>query len=151
MIGDSRMNTVTYRWHIIFFLLFSILSLPCMAEKIISPESIPGSKKVDAEGVIQLVNQIPELLVIDARITSDRKQGFIEGSVSLPDIDTNCNSLARIIPGKSAPVLFFCNGVRCGRSAKSVKIALDCGYNNVFWFRGGFEEWQAKGYPYLTE
>lgn len=116
-----------------------------------SPEFIEGTVRVTAEEFIELVGKIPELIVIDSRIPGDRKQGFVEGSVSLPDVETNCESLAKTIPAKSAPTLFYCNGVKCGRSAKAVKIALTCGYNKVYWFRGGFEEWLAKGYPYLQE
>ena len=116
-----------------------------------SPESIEGTTKVTAEEFIELVDKIPDLIVVDSRIPGDRKQGFVEGSVSLPDVDTTCETLPSVIPKKDAPVLFYCNGVKCGRSAKAIKIALACGYNNIYWFRGGFEEWLEKGYPYLQE
>ncbi|MFK5912994.1 MAG: rhodanese-like domain-containing protein [Woeseiaceae bacterium] len=116
-----------------------------------APLLIPGTTKVFAEDVLQLAEKIPELLIIDARIHSDRKQGYIEGSISLPDINTNCASLAKIIPTKKAPVLFYCNGVKCGRSVKSSKIALKCGYNNIYWFRGGYEEWKNKNFPFIKE
>lgn len=116
-----------------------------------SPESIEGTIKVSAEEFIDLVEKIPELVIIDSRIPGDRKQGFIEGSLSLPDVDTTCDSLAKVISKKNAVSLFYCNGVKCGRSAKAIKIALGCGYTNIYWFRGGFEEWLEKGYPYLQE
>lgn len=116
-----------------------------------SPESIEGTVKVSAEEFIDLVDKIPKLVIIDSRIPGDRKQGFVEGSLSLPDVDTTCDSLAKVISKKNAPSLFYCNGVKCGRSAKAIKIALSCGYTNIYWFRGGFEEWLEKGYPYLQE
>lgn len=121
------------------------------AVEVVSPDSIRGTTKVDAEGVINIVNTVPDLAIIDARITSDRKQGFIEGSISLPDIDTSCGTLTKVIPRKSQPILFYCNGIKCGRSVKSIQTAKDCGYEKIYWFRGGFEEWKAKGYPYITE
>lgn len=120
-------------------------------QPIVSPESIPGTTKVSAEDFIELVNTVNKLVIIDARIPGDRKQGYIEGSVSLPDVDTNCKSLAKHIPDKSTPALFYCNGIRCGRSVNAVKDAMKCGYNNIYWFRGGFEEWINKGYPYLQQ
>lgn len=116
-----------------------------------SPESIDGTTKVDAEAFIELVDNFPDLIVIDSRIPGDRKQGYIEGSLSLPDVDTTCDSLSKLIHKKDAASLFYCNGIKCGRSAESIKIALGCGYSNIYWFRGGFEEWLAKGYPYLRE
>lgn len=117
----------------------------------ISPENIEGTTKVTAEEFIELVNDIPDLIVVDSRIPGDRKQGYIEGSVSLPDINTTCDTLAKVIPAKESKTLFYCNGVKCGRSAKAIVIALSCGYKNIYWFRGGFEEWLAKGYPYLQD
>jgi rhodanese-related sulfurtransferase len=113
-----------------------------------SPDFIDGSVLVTAEEFIDLVGKTPDLIVIDSRIPGDRKQGFVEGSVSLPDVDTTCDTLTNKIPAKTAPTLFYCNGVKCGRSAKAVQIALSCGFSQIYWFRGGFEEWLAKGYPY---
>ncbi|MGD8569753.1 MAG: rhodanese-like domain-containing protein [Gammaproteobacteria bacterium] len=131
--------------------LLTLIILPISAIAETSPKSIEGSTIVTAEGFIELVDSIPDLIVVDSRIRGDRKQGYVEGSVSLPDVETNCDTLAKIIPKKTSPTLFYCNGVKCGRSAKAVKIALSCGYSNIYWFRGGFEEWLAKGYPYLQE
>ena len=134
----------------IWFLLTTIIYTTTAAAES-SPDRIEGSLLVDAEAFIQLVGKIPELLIVDSRIPGDRKQGYVEGSISLPDVDTNCESLAKVIPNKESATLFYCNGVKCGRSATAVKIALSCGYKNLYWFRGGFEEWLAKGYPYLQE
>ncbi len=116
-----------------------------------TPETIAGSTVVDAEQLIELANETPSLVIIDSRIRGDRKQGYIETSISLPNVETDCDSLARIIPDLASPVLFYCNGVKCGRSGKAVKIAVDCGYSTIYWFRGGFQEWLAKGYPFLQE
>jgi len=117
----------------------------------ITPAHIAGSTVVSAEQLIELANENPALIIIDSRIRGDRKQGYIETSLSLPNVETDCDSLSRLIPAKASPVLFYCNGVKCGRSGKAVKIAVDCGYSNIYWFRGGFQEWLAKGYPYLQE
>jgi len=130
--------------------LLCLISFSVVA-KIVSPETIKGTTRVSAEEFIELISKIPNLTIIDSRIKSDRKQGYVEGSLSLPDVETNCNSLATKIKDKAAPTLFYCNGVKCGRSAKAIKVAVKCGYSNLYWFRGGFEEWLAKGYPYVQE
>ena len=137
----------------IFALLLTLPNLGLWASHPppITPEAIAGSTVISAEQLIEFANQIPDLIIIDSRIRGDRKQGYIETSISLPDIDTHCDSLARIIADKAAPLLFYCNGIKCGRSGKAVKIAIDCGYRRIYWFRGGFQEWLAKGDPYLQE
>ncbi|HJW81555.1 MAG TPA: rhodanese-like domain-containing protein [Acidiferrobacterales bacterium] len=130
--------------------LLAFASGVCAEEKI-APENIPGATRVDAEAVLALVEKTPRLVIIDSRIAMDRKQGYIEGSLSLPDTETNCAALARLIGTKDRPALFYCNGVKCGRSVVAVKIARQCGYSRLYWFRGGFEEWKQKGLPHLKK
>jgi rhodanese-related sulfurtransferase len=117
------------------------------AGHIVSPESIDGVIKVDADGLIEKALQMPELVLIDSRVPADRAEGFIEGSISLPDVDTSCATLAQVVPRPDTPLLFYCNGIRCGRSAVAAVVARDCGYSNLYWFRNGMEEWQEKQYP----
>lgn len=112
-----------------------------------TPENIPGTTKVSAEDLIDLVENHDDLVIIDARKASDRAKGFIEGSIGLPDTDTTPAALAEHIGSKSTPVAFYCNGIKCGRSVKSAKMALAEGYSKVYWFRGGWGEWTEKGYP----
>jgi rhodanese-related sulfurtransferase len=135
---------------LLLFLWFSFAS-PCQAatgnDKVVSPETIDGTTIVDAEGLIEAARQVPGLILIDSRITADRKEGFIEGSVSLPDTETSCDSLASTAPSRRTPVLFYCNGINCGRSARAAIIAVDCGYTNVYWFRNGMEEWLEQEFP----
>lgn len=139
------------------FLCFLLISLCFLsstnalaaAKKKDAALNITGTNKITAEEIFTLIDEFPELLIIDARIRTDRAQGYIEGSVSLPDIETNCSSLKKFIPVKTSPVLFYCNGVKCGRSGKSSKVAVKCGYKNIYWFRGGFDEWKSKNLPYV--
>lgn len=137
----------------VFALVSAMLFSPSVwAENgLTAPDEIPGTTKVNAEDVLDLAEKIPQLVIVDARIRQDRLQGYIEGSISLPDVETNCSALASVIPRKTAPVLFYCNGPKCGRSVKSSLKAVDCGYTRVYWFRGGFEEWTSKNYPYLKK
>ncbi|MDH5444580.1 MAG: rhodanese-like domain-containing protein [Gammaproteobacteria bacterium] len=112
-----------------------------------TPNSIKGTVKIKAEDIFKLVEKYPNLVIVDSRKTSDRMKGYIEGSVGLPDTKTTRKSLAKAIPTKGTPVVFYCNGEKCGRSVKSSKLAVSLGYKNVYWFRGGWEEWENKGLP----
>ena len=130
---------------LLFFALSMLAMSPVLAES--TPESIPGTTKVSAEQLIELLEQYDDLVLVDARRKQDHDAGWIEGSVSLPNTDTNPESLAKVIPSKSTPVLFYCNGPKCGRSVESCKIAVADGYTTVYWFRGGWAEWEEKGLP----
>ena len=144
---NCRRNVVSTVLSIFFLVIFCVFSSAVFAENN-APESIDGTTRVSAEQVIELVTNTPDLVVIDARKTSDRDEaGWIEGSIGLPNYDTNADSLTQHIPSKSTAVLFYCNGVKCGRSVESSKIAVSLGYEKVYWFRGGWEEWMQKGLP----
>jgi rhodanese-related sulfurtransferase len=121
------------------------------AAEFVSPEKIPGAITIDAEQLIELVTKHPDAVVIDSRLGTDRADGYIEGSVNLVDTRTNCESLAGLIPRPGTPVIFYCNGERCERSGRAVRIAVGCGYRQVYWFRGGIEEWRSKEYPLIQD
>lgn len=125
----------------------AVVSISAHAEKKLMPETIDGTTRVAAETIFELFDEFDDLVIIDSRKPADREAGYIEGSVALPDFDTNGDSLAKHLESKSTPVLFYCNGERCGRSGKAAKIAIKEGYKNIYWFRGGWEEWTKKGYP----
>jgi len=117
--------------------------------KIVVPEKIPGVDTVSAEQLIGILTSDNPPILIDARIKSDRIHGYIESSIGLPDIETNCGTLDKVTTDKNRHLMFYCNGVQCGRSVVSIKIARSCGSHHLSWFKGGFSEWNEKGYQYI--
>ena len=117
--------------------------------KVVVPDQIAGVTTVSAEQLIESLASDKPPMLIDARIKEDRDYGYIESSISLPDIETNCNTLKEIIADKKQALMFYCNGVQCGRSVVSIKVARSCGYHNLSWFKGGFAEWKENGYQYI--
>jgi rhodanese-related sulfurtransferase len=119
------------------------------ASEYISPATIDGAVTIDAEQLIELVSTRADMVLIDSRIHEDHVDGYIEGSQHLVDRETNCETLGRLLSDKETPVIFYCNGVKCDRSDKAAVIAIGCGYREVYWFRGGIEEWRAGKYPLI--
>lgn len=115
---------------------------------IVTPESIAGIHTITTETLVAALTSDKPPLLIDARIKKDRDYGYIENSTSLPDIQTNCKSLKKITANKEQQLIFYCNGVQCGRSAVSIKVARSCGYQHLSWYKGGFAEWKEQGYQY---
>lgn len=128
-------------------LSFLLSSSHVLAEGKIVPESIAGTVRITAEQLIDFLDEYDDLVIIDARKPVDRIPGYIEDSIALPDFDTNAASLAQHLETKSTPVVFYCNGIKCGRSGTAAKVAVAEGYEKIYWFRGGWGEWLEKGYP----
>jgi rhodanese-related sulfurtransferase len=158
---DHKNNTVLKITSGLFALILSITiplnsaiaeEKPDLAKpKIVVPEKIAGVTTVNAEEVIEKLTSEQPPILIDARIRNDREHGFIENSISLPDINTNCDTLKDVSEDKGQHLMFYCNGVQCGRSVVSIKVASSCGYHKLSWFKGGFAEWKEKGYQYETQ
>ncbi len=140
-----------YLPRIFTFITCSLLMLGVAQAAENTPESIDGTTRVTAEELIELVGNLDDFTIVDARKASDRTKGWIEDSVGLPNTDTTPETLASIAPDKMKPILFYCNGVKCGRSVESSKNAVKWGYKKIYWFRGGMEEWENKGLPIVKE
>lgn len=115
-----------------------------------APTEIPGATTVNAESLIDMILSVDGLVVVDARMSSDFDAGHIEGALNLSSSDTNAESLAAIIPSTDTPVVFYCNGLSCGRASEAVGIALEAGYSNVYYYARGMEEWYDLGLPVIT-
>ncbi len=113
-----------------------------------APLEIGGAKTVDAAAVIELVQSNASLVIVDTRKEADFNAGHIQGAVRLIDTDmTSPDVLAKVVPAKDTPVLFYCNGLKCGRAAAASKLAVEWGYSNVHYYAKGMEEWRAEGLP----
>lgn len=112
-----------------------------------APMSIPGATTVDAKAIIALMESKPDLVIIDNRRAEDYANGFIEGAVRVLDTDMTEAVLASHVKSKATPVLFYCNGVKCGRAAKATEMAVRWGYTQVHYYALGMEEWRALGLP----
>jgi len=82
-------------------------------------------------------------LLIDARTKEEYQEAHIPGAISIPE-----NKLADstdLLPGdKKAQLVFYCNGVKCGKSKKAAKKASDLGYTNILVYGEGFPVWEEK-------
>jgi rhodanese-related sulfurtransferase len=120
-----------------------------------TPRVLEGAKIVSAEEVADLMKRgVP---VYDTRSEEEYRERHIKGARWLPyseksakevgfDFAKDSFDVLRASDHKDAPVVFACNGAECWKSYKSSVAAIKAGYKQVYWFRGGFPEWVARGY-----
>lgn len=121
------------------------------AEKPYAPASVPGVVIVSAEEVVELILSKPELVIIDSRKKTEFTKGHIEGAVNVLNTSMQRADMEALYPDKTRPIIFYCNGIRCLRSADALRKASGWGYKNLFWFRGGWKEWTDKRLPVITD
>ncbi len=96
---------------------------------------------------LQAMLENPEVIVFDSRGGKYLKGDIIKGAKPLSVKDTNAETLAEIVPSKDTPLVFYCTNTGCPASKYGALRAKDAGYNNLYKFPGGIDEWKEKGLP----
>ncbi|MDR3391618.1 MAG: rhodanese-like domain-containing protein [Sulfuriferula sp.] len=121
-----------------------------------TPTSLKGAEVVDAAKAKSLMDAGAKM--IDARVAAEYADAHIKGAINVPyreksakavDFDASQDSfdLGKLPADKNAAIILACNGPECWKSYKGAIAAIKGGYKKVYWFRGGFPEWKAKGLP----
>ena len=125
-----------------------------------TPTSLPGAKVISAaEAKALIAKGVP---VYDVRVEEEYKNAHVPGAVSVPykegsakevDFDRADDQFAlnKLPKDKNAPFIMYCDGTICWKSYKSAVMAIEAGWKNVYWFRGGFPEWKEAGMPIIAK
>jgi rhodanese-related sulfurtransferase len=112
-----------------------------------APMQIKGATTIDAKQISPLVTKHANLVIIDSRKIEDYEAGHIKGAIRLIDTDVSVETLAKFLPSKDTPVLFYCNGIKCGRAAKATEKSIQFGYTTVYYYALGMDEWNKLELP----
>ena len=91
-----------------------------------------------------MIDAKKDYMLIDARTATEYQEAHIVGAISIPDNKFE-ESLALLPNDKTKLLIFYCNGVKCGKSKKSAIKAAASGYKNINIYSEGFPVWEEKG------
>jgi rhodanese-related sulfurtransferase len=118
-----------------------------------TPSQLPGVTIVTAAEVLAL--QQKGVPIVDVRNAKEYQEKHIRGAISIPYGEKSLKDVA-FDPAmdewagpqrldKNQAVVFHCNGAECWKSYKAARVAVIKGFKSVYWFRGGFPEWDERG------
>ncbi len=124
-----------------------------------TPTSLPGAKIISAAEAKALI--AAGMPVYDVRVEEEYQTAHVPGAISIPykegsakevgfDQGDDQFALNKLPKDKNAPFIMYCDGTICWKSYKSATMAIQAGWKNVYWFRGGFPEWKEAGLPVET-
>ncbi len=121
-----------------------------------TPASIPGGQLITTKGLVALVQgkQAPYML-FDVLGGPQTLPGAIPavflaqpGSFNDQISQQFGQMLQQASQGrKDVPLIFYCLSTQCWMSYNAALRAINLGYTNVLWYRGGIEAWQQAGLP----
>lgn len=122
-----------------------------------TPLEIPGANVVTTKGLISMLASDTKPIVVAAygaqKTVADAivMDGAGEDRLLGPDKEKFANALSRLSAGdKSRPIVFYCHGSKCWLSYNASLHAVELGYSNVYWYRGGRDAWKEADQKFMT-
>ena len=109
-----------------------------------------GYGLINTGGLKSLLDRDIQVAIFDARNPEEYQEVHIRGAESLPQ--KKFDTFVYLLPkDKSQLIVFYGNGVKCGKSKKAAQKAMDIGYRNVLIYAEGMPVWEEKGMPVLAD
>ena len=121
-----------------------------------TPTTIPGGLVISTEALYTTMQQNPgQLLIFDVL---GGPQGLPGAQNALPasqggtfddQTQREFGQYLQSVTGgnQSVPLVFYCQNVQCWMSYNAALRAINMGYKQVLWYRGGIEAWSKAGLP----
>ena len=89
------------------------------------------------------------MTVVDARNPEEYQEVHIKGAINIPE-KKFAEHQEKLPEDKSAKIIFYCNGIKCGKSKKAAQKASTLGYTDISVYAEGMPVWEEKGMPIYT-
>jgi len=112
-----------------------------------APAQVTGTTKIDHQRAKQLHDE--GALFLDTRGKHAYQESRIPNSINLDFKGEHFNkdNFEKIIGDTDQKIVIYCNGEKCLRSSGASEKAIQWGYKNIYYFRGGFPDWINNDYP----
>ena len=118
-----------------------------------TPASIPGAQVITTKGLLGLLQMKQPYMLFDVLGGPETLPGAIPAVwVSQPGSfnDQIQQQFGQALQqgtrgNQQIPLVFYCLSSHCWMSYNAALRAVNLGYSNVLWYRGGIEAWQAAG------
>lgn len=120
-----------------------------------TPASIPGGQVITTKELLTWVANERPFMLFDVLYGAEMLPGAIDaviaanpGSYGDEISQQMAQYLQQALGGdKSVPLVFYCLSIDCWMSYNAALRAINLGYTNVKWYRGGIEAWKTAGMP----
>jgi rhodanese-related sulfurtransferase len=128
------------------FALFFVFTL-CAAASLQAAET--GYPVIATDELKTLLDEGAAMTVIDARNPEEYQEVHIKGAINIPEKKFS-EYTGQLPPDKAARLVFYCNGVKCGKSKKAAKKAAELGYTDILVYAEGMPVWEEQGLPIVA-
>ncbi len=106
-------------------------------------------KTISTEQLKAMMDEKKDFTLIDARTKEEYQEAHIFTAFNVPE--KQFKELVSTLPAdKNSLLVFYCNGVKCGKSKKVAKLASEAGYSNILIYSEGFPVWEEKNFTIVA-
>ena len=125
-------------------LIYLAVVLVVVASVLFAPSLLPRIDDIDVT-VLEarsLIDDKPDLVILDVRTASEYEDGHIKGAVNIPvqELSARLDELSM-----DDELLVYCQ--TGNRSAQAVDILQDVGFTKIYHMNAGITGWIEAGYP----
>jgi len=99
--------------------------------------------------VKKFMDQKEKMVLIDARTPEEYREAHIIGAVNIPEKDFE-KAATQLPADKDTLLIFYCNGVKCGKSKRVAQKVEPLGYTAVLIYKEGIPVWEERNLPLVT-
>jgi rhodanese-related sulfurtransferase len=109
------------------------------------PDFSHGYREIQTDALSKLVRSAnPLLMIVDARMPEYDDGKRIPGAKVIP-VNATIENITANLPDKQAMIVVYCENAQCPASGLLADRLVRMGYKNVWKYKGGIEEWEARG------
>lgn len=127
----------------LFAALFLVFAL-CAAASLQARETT--YQVITTDELKTMLDENAAMTIIDARNPEEYQEVHIKGAISIPEKSFAAHA-AELPADKGARLVFYCNGVKCGKSKKAAQKASELGYTDILIYSEGMPVWEERGMP----
>ena len=101
---------------------------------------------ITTDALKTMLDENAAMTIIDARNPEEYQEVHIKGAINIPEKKFS-EYTGQLPADKAARLVFYCNGVKCGKSKKAAKKATELGYTNILIYAEGMPVWEERGLP----
>lgn len=101
-------------------------------------------KVITTDELKTMMDANKDFMLIDTRTKEEYQEAYIINAINIPEKQFE-KMAPEIIKEKGTKLIFYCSGVKCGKSKRTAKIAQATGYTNLSLYNEGFPVWEERG------
>lgn len=129
--------------------IIAFASIAAVLVSLASAQAAADFPVISTDELKNYVDQKENMVLVDARTPQEYRAAHIKGAINIPEKEFD--EAAKQLPAdKKTLLIFYCNGVKCGKSKRVAQKVEPLGYTAILIYKEGIPVWEERNLPLVT-